>query len=174
MNARVARVVAGEPLFDFIAADGVAHAVWRAEAADRDALVEAFARIPELYIADGHHRAASAWRTRAEIAAGHSPHDPSPNAGSAENFLAVAFPDDQVQVLPYHRLVKDLHGKSAANLLTELRAKFEFVAGPPQPVPQGPRRPLPWRKLADVRTSFLYWSFSSGEPRLQRPPGKAC
>ncbi len=132
--ARLARTA---PLFDFTAADGVAHTIWRAEAADRDALVAAFAEVPELYIADGHHRAASAWRTRSEIAAGHSPHAASPSAGSAENFLAVAFPDDQVQVLPYHRLVKDLHGKSPEVLLAELQASFEFVDGPPQPTSKG-------------------------------------
>lgn len=137
VDAVAARVAAAEPLFDFVAADGVAHTLWRAEAADRDALVEAFAQIPELYIADGHHRAASAWRTRAEIAAGHSPHAASASAGSAENFLAVAFPDDQVQVLPYHRLVKDLHGKSAAQLLADLEARFQFVDGPPQPITKG-------------------------------------
>ena len=137
VNDVVARVAAGEPLFEFTAADGVAHTVWRASNPDRDALVAGFSAIPELYIADGHHRAASAWRTRTEIAAGHSPQAPSPNAGSVENFLAVAFPDDQVQVLPYHRLVKNLNGKSAATLLAELRAKFEFVAGPPQPVHKG-------------------------------------
>lgn len=137
VDAIVARVAEGAPLFDFGAADGVAHTVWRASNSDRDALVAAFARVPELYIADGHHRAASAWRTRAEIAAGHSPHGPSPNAGSAENFLAVAFPDDQVQVLPYHRLVKDLHGKSAGSLLAELRERFAFVEGPPQPAHKG-------------------------------------
>ena len=132
--ARLARTA---PLFDFTAADGVAHTIWRAEAADRDALVAAFAEVPELYIADGHHRAASAWRTRAEIAAGHSPHAASPSAGTADNFLAVAFPDDQVQVLPYHRLVKDLHGKSPEVLLAELQASFEFVDGPPQPTSKG-------------------------------------
>lgn len=132
--ARLARTA---PLFDFTAADGVAHTIWRAEAADRDALVAAFAEVPELYIADGHHRAASAWRTRSEIAAGHSPHAASPSAGSAESFLAVAFPDDQVQVLPYHRLVKDLHGKSPEVLLAELQASFEFVDGPPQPTSKG-------------------------------------
>lgn len=137
VDAVATRVAAAEPLFDFVAGDGVAHTLWRAETADRDALVEAFAQIPELYIADGHHRAASAWRSRAEIAAGHSPHAPSPSAGSAGNFLAVAFPDDQVQVLPYHRLVKDLHGKSAAQFLAELQAQFEFVDGPPQPVQKG-------------------------------------
>ena len=133
----VARVAAGEPLFDFTAGDGVAHTVWRASNSDRDALVAGFAAIPELYIADGHHRAASAWRTRSEIAAGHSPHAPSPSAGSAENFLAVAFPDDQVQVLPYHRLVKDLNRKTAETLLAELRENFEFVDGPPQPASKG-------------------------------------
>lgn len=132
--ARLARTA---PLFDFTAADGVAHTIWRAEAADRDALVAAFAEVPELYIADGHHRAASAWRTRSEIAAGHSPHAASPSAGTADNFLAVAFPDDQVQVLPYHRLVKDLHGKSPEVLLAELQASFEFVDGPPQPTSKG-------------------------------------
>ena len=137
VDAIARRVAEEEPLFDFTAADGVAHTVWRAEAADRDALVAAFAEVPELYIADGHHRAASAWRTRTEIAAGHSPHAARPNAGSSENFLAVAFPDDQVQVLPYHRLVKDLHGKTAAQLLAELQANFEFVGGPPQPVQKG-------------------------------------
>jgi uncharacterized protein (DUF1015 family) len=137
VDAIATRVAAAEPLFDFVAADAVAHTVWRASGADRDALIAAFAEIPELYIADGHHRAASAWRTRAEIAAGHSPHAPSPNAGSADNFLAVAFPDDQVQVLPYHRLVKDLHGKSADQFLAELRAQFEFIDGPPQPAHKG-------------------------------------
>ncbi|MEO7795348.1 MAG: DUF1015 family protein [Thermoanaerobaculia bacterium] len=125
------------PLFDFVAEDGVAHTLWRASNPERDALVEAFAAIPELYIADGHHRAASAWRTRSELAAGRSLHAPSANAGSASNFLAVAFPDDQVQVLPYHRLVKDLHGKTAASLIAELQADFEFVEGPPQPVRKG-------------------------------------
>ena len=137
VDAIATRVAAAEPLFDFVAADAVAHTVWRASGADRDALIAAFAEIPELYIADGHHRAASAWRTRAEIAAGHSPHAPSPNAGSADNFLAVAFPDDQVQVLPYHRLVKDLHGKSADQFLAELRAQFEFIDGSPQPAHKG-------------------------------------
>jgi uncharacterized protein (DUF1015 family) len=133
----VAQVARTAPLFHFVASDSVAHTLWRASGGDRDALVAAFAEIPELYIADGHHRAASAWRTRTELAAGHSPHAPSSSAGNAENFLAVAFPDDQVQVLPYHRLVKDLNGKTASSLLAELQASFEFVDGPPQPTSKG-------------------------------------
>ncbi len=169
---RIAEKVATEaPLFDFTAADGVVHTVWRAAASDRDALVEAFAGIPELYIADGHHRAASAWRTRAALAAGRSPHAASPNAGSPDNFLAVTFPDNQVQILPYHRLVKDLHGKSADQLLAELQARCAFVDGPPQPVTKGPRRPLPRGKLADVRTTLPYWRFSDRQSRLQRLAG---
>ena len=131
------KVATGAPLFDFTSADGVAHTVWRATPADRDELVAAFAEIPELYIADGHHRAASAWRTRAELAAGRSPDPASPTAGSPDNFLAVAFPDDEVKVLPYHRLVKDLQGRSADALLAELQARFDFVDGPPQPVKKG-------------------------------------
>ncbi len=131
------RVTQAAPLFDFTAADGVAHTVWRATTADRDGLVAAFAEVPELYIADGHHRAASAWRTRAELAASGSPHAASPTAGSPDNFLAVAFPDDQVQILPYHRLVRDLHGKSAGALLASLQARFDFIDGPPQPESKG-------------------------------------
>jgi uncharacterized protein (DUF1015 family) len=131
------RIQASEPLFDFVAPDGVAHTVWRAREADGEALVEAFAAVPELYIADGHHRAASAWRARAELAAGRSPHAPVAGAGSPDTFLAVAFPDDQMQVLPYHRVVKDLHGRDAAALRRELESRFRFVDGPPQPEARG-------------------------------------
>ena len=70
-TADIDRIVAGavreEPLFDFSASDGVQHVVWRVAASVRDALVAAFAPVPALYIADGHHRAASAARARQEI-----------------------------------------------------------------------------------------------------------
>src|SRR5690349_2995027 len=62
------RATAAKPLFDFDAPDGVRHTIWRVGGADRDAIVRAFAQIPALYIADGHHRAASAARARREIA----------------------------------------------------------------------------------------------------------
>src|SRR2546428_679757 len=92
---------------------GVQHTIWRVGGADRDALVAAFTRIPSLYIADGHHRAASAARARAEMRerglAGTSLGD----GADASTFLAVAFPHDQVQILPYNRVVKDLGGLSA-------------------------------------------------------------
>ena len=61
------RVTAGTPLIDFEAPDHVRHTLWRVGGGDRDALVAAFGRVPALYIADGHHRAASAARARADI-----------------------------------------------------------------------------------------------------------
>jgi len=137
IDAIVARVAAGPPLDDFVAADGVAHQLWRATPADRDALVHGFAALSELYIADGHHRAASAWRARGEIAGGGAPHPAAAGAGDPATFLAVAFPDDQVRILPYHRVVRDLAGRSAAELEAELERRFRFVDDAPQPSAKG-------------------------------------
>ena len=94
------------PLFDFEAADEVRHTVWQVTGADLDGLVAAFGQLPCLYIADGHHRAASAARTRKHLA------EKEPGAAHAEAdwMLAVAFPDNQTQILPYNRVVKDLAG----------------------------------------------------------------
>jgi len=128
-----ARVTGGAPLFDFGADDGVQHSVWRVPDADAAALVDAFARIPVLYIADGHHRAASAMRARQvqrERSGGPGPMD-------ADTFLAVAFPHDQTQILPYHRLVKDLAGRSKAAFLDALRAKCAVSDGTAAPGGQG-------------------------------------
>ena len=87
-------------------------------------LVAAFARIPALYIADGHHRAASAARARSEMrerGAGTSLGD-----GRCTTMLAVAFPHDQVQILPYNRTVKDLGGLSPVDFLEAVRERFEI------------------------------------------------
>ena len=137
IDAAVAGVVADVPLYDFVAPDGVAHTVWKASLADREALVAAFGGVSELYIADGHHRAASAWRARAEIRDGAAPHPPSEGAGDPGTFLAVAFPDDQVCILPYHRIVRDLAGRSREELLADLERRFRFVNAPPQPERKG-------------------------------------
>jgi len=123
VDAAVARVVSAAALFDFTAADGVRHEVWRVTAADADALVAAFAAVPALYIADGHHRAASAWRTHQALAA--------EGPGEHERFLAVAFPDQQMQVLPYHRVVRDLHGRTAAEFRAALAATVALAPGGP-------------------------------------------
>lgn len=125
-----ARATATAPLFDFVAADGVAHTIWRADAEATAALIAAFAALPALYIADGHHRAASAARAHAHFA---------DQAGSDEHawFLGVAFPDDQTQILAYNRVVKDLHGHTPAGLLAAVRERFPVEPGPAVPARKG-------------------------------------
>lgn len=124
------RVTRGAPLYDFTAADGVRHTIWRADAEATAALSGAFAKIPALYIADGHHRAASAARARAELAS-------KGEAAEAGRFIAVAFPDDQMKVLPYNRTVKDLAGRSPEQFLEELRKVVPVTPGPPSPSSKG-------------------------------------
>jgi uncharacterized protein (DUF1015 family) len=128
------RVTAGDAVYDFTAADGVHHTVWRASGEDTRAVVEAFARLPALYIADGHHRAASAARARAELRG-----RPGGVGGGADanTFIAVAFPDNQVQILPYNRLVKDLAGRTPGEFLAALRERFRAEPGPAVPARKG-------------------------------------
>lgn len=118
------------PLFDFTAVDGVRHTIWRASASTADMLIAQFARVPLLYIADGHHRAASASRARQRLATPGVPSD-------ADTFLAVAFPHDQMQVLPYNRTVKDLHGRRPGEFLEELQRSHNVTPGPATPVRKG-------------------------------------
>src|SRR5438128_5685789 len=119
-----ARITAGAPLIDFEAPDHVRHTVWRAGGADRDALVIAFGRIPALYIADGHHRAASAARARADIRDGAITRSSLGDGADYTTMLAVAFPHDQVQILPYNRTVKDLGRLTPDAFLDAVRARF--------------------------------------------------
>src|SRR6266852_3688622 len=107
VDALAARATLAAPLFDFEAPDLVRHTIWTISGVDHDALVSAFARIPVLYIADGHHRAASAARARDELRARGAQGAPSGEGADCATMLAVAFPHDQVQILAYNRLVKD-------------------------------------------------------------------
>jgi len=107
-------------IFDFVADDGVQHTIWRVP--DPVRFVQAFREVPSLYIADGHHRAASASRARAELreqSFGHT--------GDEEYnfFLAVMFPDDQLQILPYNRVVRELNGLSKEEFLGSVRKSFD-------------------------------------------------
>jgi uncharacterized protein (DUF1015 family) len=131
IDRTVGDVMRGSPLFDFIAPDGVQHTIWRAESADARDLVAAFDAIPSLYIADGHHRAASAARARRQLRATGERHCES------DTVLAVAFPDTQMQVLPYNRVVKDLGSHSPASLLAKLGDKFDVKDGPAAPARKG-------------------------------------
>jgi len=137
VNDVIRRASGGTPLFDFAAVDGVQHTIWRVGGADRDALVAAFGRIPALYIADGHHRAASAARARTEMRerglAGTSLGD----GADRSTFLAVAFPHDQVQILSYNRVVKDLGGLSPGDFISAVRERFDVGPGPASPAARG-------------------------------------
>ena len=133
VDAVAARVTAGAPLFDFEAVDGVRHTIWRVTGADLDAVVGAFGKLPCLYIADGHHRAASAARTRKSLAE----KEPGQAHAEADWMLAVAFPDNQTAIMPYNRVVKDLHGHTPEALLAELKTRFGAVEGPASPAAKG-------------------------------------
>jgi uncharacterized protein (DUF1015 family) len=137
VNDLAKRVVAGTPLFDFAAPDGVGHTLWAVRGADANALVAAFARIDALYIADGHHRAASAARARADLRARGCKGQQLGDGADFNTMLAVAFPHDQVQILPYNRVVKDLGGLSPDNFLKAVGATFTIEPGPAAPANRG-------------------------------------
>ena len=125
IDALVARVTAAAPEVDFTAPDGVRHSSWPvADAADLALLQGEFAQLPALYIADGHHRSAAAGRI----------YQSRHGAGGSAGFLAVIFPHNQMRILPYNRVLKDLHGKSPTELLAALARVFVITDhGAPAP-----------------------------------------
>jgi uncharacterized protein (DUF1015 family) len=131
VDAAIDRVTANPPLFDFSAPDAVRHSLWPVTGEALGEIVEGFAALPCLYIADGHHRAASAARTRRALEA--------QGVGSTEAdwMLAVAFPDNQTQILPYNRVVKDLAGLRPDAFLAAVRARFPVADGTPAPAGKG-------------------------------------
>lgn len=131
-----AAACAGAPLFDVTAPDGVRHQIWKVMASGAQAVVDAFAKVPALYIADGHHRAASAARARQDLRALGTA-EPSNRKGESDWFIAVAFPDNQMQILPYNRVVKDLAGRSPEALLDALRAVAPVSPGSATPSGRG-------------------------------------
>ncbi len=135
INTLVERTKASDPLTDFTAADGVAHTIWRVSDQDREQLVQEFEQVPLLYIADGHHRAASASRARAALKAENFAH-----TGDEEYnyFLTVLFPADQLRILAYNRTVKDLNKMTADEFASKLSEHFEVgLADTPTPARKG-------------------------------------
>ncbi len=123
LNAIIARYAATKPEYDFIAPiDGFRHQFWViADDADMKVITEQFAKMPSLYIADGHHRSAAAALVGAEKA------KQNPNHKGDEEynyFMAVCFPASQLTILDYNRVVKDLNGKTPAQFLADLEADF--------------------------------------------------
>lgn len=108
INQIITDVMHGEPLYDFTSPDGITHRVWRIDGESQiHAIQEAFARIPCTYIADGHHRCASA----VKVGLNRRKADPGYTGKEEYNrFLSVLFPDDQLYIMPYNRVVRDLGG----------------------------------------------------------------
>ena len=119
------------PLCDVTAVDGVQHTIWRVDATHQRDLIAAFAAMPAVYIADGHHRAASAARARQHFGG------VAGAGGEWDRFLAVAFPSDQARILPYNRVVKDLGAQTPDSLLAALRRTVTVTSGPATPVRKG-------------------------------------
>lgn len=116
-------VTHNDPVYDFVAADGFGHRFWVIDdEATQKRITEIFAEIPALYVADGHHRTAAAARV------GQEKMKQNPNHTGEEEycyFLAVIFPDNQLKIIDYNRLVKDLNGLTPAQLLDALTENFE-------------------------------------------------
>lgn len=126
------QVLATTPTFDFTAEDGVSHRLWRV--GESEAFVRAFSSVPLAYVADGHHRSASAWRVGRERRAA------NPNHTGAEAYnwmLGVLFPASHLKILPYNRVVVDLHGHTAESLLAKISESFSVVPTD-SPSPSGP------------------------------------
>jgi uncharacterized protein (DUF1015 family) len=137
IDAIAERVTQALPLYDFAAPDGVRHALWAVSGAERDALTVAFGRVPALYIADGHHRAASAARARSDIRDRAITRTSLGDDADYTTFLAVAFPHDQVQILAYNRIVKDLADLDSDAFMAAVRERFEVEAGRATPAARG-------------------------------------
>lgn len=121
IDAKVAEVQKTAPLEDFTAPDGVQHTVWRVSG-DTSEWVKDFAAIPLAYVADGHHRAAAAFRSGTRRKA----ENPAHNGTEEYNwFLAALFPASQLRILPYNRCVVDLYGLPAEAFLARVQSIFK-------------------------------------------------
>ena len=122
LNSLVALEKKKTPLYDFISEDGICHRVWKIEDPQKaEEIHRIFSGIPRVYIADGHHRAASA----VKVAAMRREANPSWTGNEEFNyFLSVLFPDDQLMIMPYNRVVQDLNGLSREEFLKKTERYF--------------------------------------------------
>ncbi len=125
LRALLEEIKEGEALYDFEAADGIRHRVFRIGEAERiTALIKEIGEAGDVYIADGHHRAASAVKVALKRRKERPDYD-----GSEEfnYFLSVLFPDEELRILPYNRVVRDLNGLSAEAFLERVQEHFRIV-----------------------------------------------
>ena len=135
ISSIIEKVKAYPPLYDFTSSDKISHRVWRIAKPELiEALYCTFSEIPNTYIADGHHRAASAVKVGLKRRKEH------PDYSGEEEFnyfLSVLFPDDQLKILPYNRVVRDLNGLSAEDFLSKVERVFTLH---PSSVPVQPEK----------------------------------
>lgn len=124
VNALVAKLVQTPPRHDFTAPDGIRHTAWRIPGGAE--WIAAFGQVPHLYIADGHHRAASAARV-ARLRRARNPR----HTGTEDYnwFLCVIFPAGELKILPYNRHVLDLHGQTPEAFLAKVKTTFGLKEG---------------------------------------------
>lgn len=120
-----------EPVYDFTADDGIRHSLWIVPGENNKILQNEFSKVENLYIADGHHRAASASRARKIKKNGNPKHN---GTEDYNYFLAVIFPADQVKILPYNRIIYNLNGLTGEEFINEISEKFDIEkAGKKEP-----------------------------------------
>ncbi len=130
VTALIETKVKDTPVHDFTAPDGIRHTAWRVAAGEE--WVRAFERVPQVYIADGHHRAASA----ARVARLRRARNPQHTGAEDYNwFLCVLFPASELKILPYNRLVLDLNGLSSIDFLVRVRSIFGALEENANPSP---------------------------------------
>lgn len=122
INRITEQVMQTEALYDFISDDGIRHRVWKiSDEALTSVITDAFEKCPCTYIADGHHRAASAVKVACKR---RKEHPGEQGEQPYDGFLSVLFPDEQLKILPYNRVVKDLNGLSAEAFLLRIKQSF--------------------------------------------------
>ena len=124
INQVIADTIQSNPIYDFVADDGVRHELWIVDNHESIASIESeFETIPDLYVADGHHRTAAAARVGQQKKAQNPAHD-----GTEEYnfFMAVLFSDDQLKIFDYNRVVKDLDGQTKEEFQAKLTEIFEM------------------------------------------------
>lgn len=131
IDALVEEIKQQMPMYDFVSVDGIGHRCWIvSDEVQIKTLCQAFKNMAAMYIADGHHRAASA----VKVGLKRRNEQDTRKISASEYFLAVAFPDNQLQILPYYRVVRDLHGFSSQEFLEKVAENFEITECGNQPV----------------------------------------
>lgn len=137
INQIVEKNLKKDALYDFTAVDGITHRVWKIDDKDDvDVIYQAFKNIDKIYIADGHHRAASA------VKVGLKRREENPGYTGEEEFnyfLSVLFPHDELMIMDYNRTVKDLNGLSKEDFMSKVNQKFEVTTSdiPVSPAKKG-------------------------------------